>query len=65
MKIKVYNNLPVSSDRWYWQIVFFPTVIVFRSVEKSNPYTAVSVEFLFWAVTILINDKRTVLSQEI
>lgn len=55
MKIKLFNTLPSVKDD-FWQIVVLPTLTVLRNKEPEGPYTVFSVEWLFWSLTIVIND---------
>lgn len=68
MKIKLVttNTLPDSKTK-FWQIVFFPTVSLFRNYyELDGGHAALNFEWLFWSLTLLIefNDERTVYTLE-
>lgn len=62
IKLLTFNTLP-SNETNYWQVVFLPTVSAYRS---SDSHTAISAEWLFWSLTLLIqnDDKRTVYNLE-
>jgi hypothetical protein len=53
MKVTTFNTLPSDKDD-FWQVVIFPTVSVLKSVDRYDPYTAISCEWLFWSVSFLI-----------
>jgi hypothetical protein len=55
MSIKLFSTAPTRSDV-FWQIVLLPTVTVLRNREFNTSYTVASIEWLFWSVTIIIND---------
>lgn len=55
MDIKVFDTSPNGTDV-FWQVVFLPTVTLLRNREFNTSYTVVSFEWLFWSITIIIND---------
>ncbi len=56
MKIKLLttNTLPSNRDK-FWQFVTVPTVSVYRSFCKQNPYTSVMFELFFWSFAVLVS----------
>jgi hypothetical protein len=54
MNIKLFNTAPSKNDP-FWQIVLIPTITILRSPEDAA-YTVFSMEWLFWSITIIIND---------
>lgn len=62
VKLLTMTTTPNKRDD-YWQCVFIPTVAMFHSVyDDKNSHMAINFEWLFWSLTILINndDKRTI-----
>lgn len=57
MKTKVFSTTPHEKDD-LWQLVIIPTISVVRC--KSESYTVVNFEWLFWNLSTVINDKRRV-----
>lgn len=57
MHLKLFSTVPTRKDD-FWQIVLFPTVTILRSSELDGPYTVISGEWLFWSITIVINDNE-------
>lgn len=58
IKATTFNTLPSKKDH-FWQIVLIPTISVLNSITKPDAYVAINFEWLFWSLTILIeNDKR-------
>jgi hypothetical protein len=60
MKIKVatFNTLPSKKDH-FWHFVVTPTISILNSITKKDAYIAVNFEWLFWSLTILLeNDKK-------
>jgi len=55
MSIKLFSTAPKNDDV-FWQVVLFPTVTVLRNSEFQGGYFAISVEWLFWSITTIIND---------
>jgi hypothetical protein len=55
MNIKLFNTAPKSSDV-FWQIVLLPTITILRNTEFDQGYSVISAEWLFWSVTIILND---------
>lgn len=55
MSIKLFSTAPTSKDV-FWQIVLLPTVTFLRNTEFNESYTVISVEWLFWSLTTIIND---------
>jgi hypothetical protein len=55
MSIKLFSTAPTEGDV-FWQVVLFPTITVLRNREFGGAYYAVSVEWLFWSVTTILND---------
>ena len=55
MNIKLFSTAPKNDDV-FWQVVLFPTITILRNKEFSGGYYAVSVEWLFWSFTTIIND---------
>lgn len=49
---KIYNTLPYGKDP-FWQFVVIPTISILHNVEKSDKYTVVNVEWLFWSFTTM------------
>jgi hypothetical protein len=64
MKIKLLtlNTLPCNENN-YWQIVFLPTISLYKSFGS---HYAINAEWLFWSVTLLIykDDETTVYKLE-
>lgn len=59
MKIKWFSTVPHEKDP-FWQIVIIPTVSILRSPDVHEAYTVVNVEWLFWSISIFIDDKRRI-----
>jgi hypothetical protein len=59
MKIKLFSTIPSKKDP-FWQLILFPNITILRSPDKEAPYTVVGFEWLFWSVSIIINDKTGV-----
>jgi hypothetical protein len=59
LEARTHNTLPSNKDLW-WQFVTIPTAAIFRNNDKSQSYTAITLEWLFWSATIIINDKTTI-----
>jgi hypothetical protein len=55
MNIKLFSTTPKKTDV-FWQVVLFPTITVLRNSEFQGGYYAISVEWLFWSITTIIND---------
>lgn len=53
MRIKTFCTLPNKKDD-FWQVVLLPSIAIFKSVDKYDPYTSVTGEWLFWSFSILI-----------
>lgn len=56
MRVTTFNTLPSKRDD-FWQVVVLPTVSILKSVDRNDPYTAFSFEWLFWSASFLINKK--------
>ncbi len=56
MDIKLFDTLPNKKDD-FWQLVMLPTVTILRRPANER-YTVFSVEWLFWSLTIIINDNK-------
>ena len=63
IKLLTFNTLP-SNETNYWQVVFLPTISVYKSFDS---HTAINAEWLFWSVTLLIHndDETTVYNLEV
>ena len=60
LSLSVFNTLPKNQED-FWKIVVFPTVSILRRTTEGDEYTAINAEWLFWSMTILIeNDKGTI-----
>lgn len=62
MKTNVlFTNLLPRKKQNYWQMVFTPTVSMLKN-NYDNTYIALTFEWLFWAVTVLIqkDDKKPI-----
>lgn len=55
--MKLFSTAPTKSD-FFWQIVLLPTVTILRNAEPEGPYTVVTVEWLFWSLTTIINGTK-------
>ena len=55
MNIKLFNTAPKNSDV-FWQIVLLPTITILRKTEFDQGSSVISAEWLFWSVTIILND---------
>lgn len=55
MDIKLFSTIPTKRDAM-WQIVLLPTVTILRNREFNESYRVLSFEWLFWSVTMIIND---------
>jgi hypothetical protein len=55
MRVKTFNTLPSEKDH-FWQVILFPSICILRSISDDDQYTAVNFEWLFWSLTVLIND---------
>lgn len=55
--MKLFSTTPSEKDSM-WQIVLIPTISILR--EKKNKYTVVNMEWLFWNLSKIINDKGRV-----
>lgn len=53
-----FNTLPSRKD-WFWQVVLIPTVCLLKNIEKEDPYTAVTFEWLFWSCTLIFSNGKT------
>lgn len=56
MNVKVFSTTPSKKD-YFWQIVLLPTITVLKNQDPSDTYTVVNIEWLFWSVSIFLNDK--------
>lgn len=65
VKLTTHTTLPLKR-REYWQIVFFPTISLYRMGIKGNGHWAINAEFLFWSATLLIYnyDETTIYTLE-
>ena len=52
MDIKQFNTGPHDKDD-FWQIVLLPTITILRNREFNKSYTVLSVEWLFWSITLI------------
>jgi hypothetical protein len=60
VNLSFFNTLPNNKER-FWQIVVLPTISFLNYKDIDNDYNAINLEWLFWSMTILIeNDKRTI-----
>jgi len=57
MSIKLFSTAPRAKDP-FWQIVLLPTITVLRNCEFNESYTVISVEWLFWSVTLINHDNK-------
>lgn len=57
MNIKLFNTAPKNSDV-FWQIVLLPTITILRNTEFDQGYSVISVEWLFWSVTLINHDNK-------
>jgi len=55
--LKLFSTTPSDKDSM-WQIVLVPTISVLR--ERKDKYTVVNLEWLFWNLSTIINDKGRV-----
>ena len=55
MELKLFNTSPHAKD-YFWQFVLLPTITMLRNNDPDKPYTVCSVEWLFWSLTLVIND---------
>lgn len=55
--MKLFSTAPTKSD-FFWQIVLLPTVTILQNAEPERPYTVISVEWLFWSLTTIINGTK-------
>ena len=53
MTVKTFNTLPSDKDG-FWQVVVLPTIAILQNKMEEESYTAVSCEWLFWSMTIII-----------
>jgi hypothetical protein len=58
MNVKVFSTTPSKKD-YFWQIVLLPTITILKSQDPFDRYTVVNIEYLFWSVSIFLNDKAT------
>lgn len=65
VKLTSFSTFPFKR-REYWQIVFLPTFSLYRSGVTGDGHWAITGEFLFWSVTLLIYnyDKTTIYELE-
>jgi len=56
MKIATFNTYPSKKDH-FWQVVLIPTVTVLNNIDAHDNYIATSVEWLFWSVTFIMDNK--------
>lgn len=56
MNVKVFSTTPSKKD-YFWQIVLLPTVTILKNQDPSDRYTVVNIEWLFWSISIFLNDK--------
>lgn len=59
MKIKCFSTLPHEKEP-FWQLVIIPTISIVRSPDVHEAYTVVNMEWLFWSLSIVIDDERRV-----
>ena len=53
MKLEILSmSTHPKKDTNYWQVVLFPTVSIYKTVEDEG-HIAVNLEWLFWNITIL------------
>lgn len=57
MDIKLFSTTPSKKDI-FWQVVLLPTITILRNTDLGQSYTVVSCEWLFWSVTIILNDTK-------
>lgn len=57
MSIKLFSTIPKRYDV-FWQAVFFPTITLLRNKEFLRGYYVISVEWLFWSITTIIDDNK-------
>lgn len=55
--LKLFNTLP-GRDEVFWQIVFLPTITLYRNVEKHDGYISLTFEWLFWSGSLLIKNSN-------
>lgn len=58
MTSKLFSTFPSNKDA-FWQIVLIPTVSILRCSEDDR-YTVVNIEWLFWNISTIINDKGAI-----
>jgi hypothetical protein len=56
IRTQTFNTLPHEKDS-FWQVVVIPTISILKSIERDDPYTAISCEWLFWSCSFLISKK--------
>jgi len=56
MKVATFNTLPSKKDP-FWQFVALPSISVLGSVTKADNYIAISFEWLFWSLSIIIENE--------
>jgi hypothetical protein len=59
ISIKTFSTVPCKEEV-FWQVVLFPTITILRSPDEADQYTVIGFEWLFWSLSILINDKTRV-----
>lgn len=57
MKIKTFSTVPCEKDP-FWQLVIIPTISILRSPDVHEAYTVVNMEWLFWSLSIIIDDDK-------
>lgn len=63
ISIKTFSTVP-SEKETFWQLVLLPTVTILRSPDEADQYTVIGFEWLFWSVSIFINDKTGISSNQ-
>jgi hypothetical protein len=53
LNVKVYTTLPTHKSHW-WQVVLIPTVSILNNIQKTEPYVAINIEWLFWSITTVV-----------
>ena len=56
MKVATFNTLPSGKDP-FWQFVVLPSISVLGGVSKADDYTAITFEWLFWSLSIIIENE--------
>lgn len=55
LELVTFSTLPNKKDK-FWQVVLLPTIGILANEENKDEYMAISFEWLFWTLTIVISE---------